>query len=517
MLVDALRPPAVRTLATVRADLLAFLAIAIFLLVNLPYLEAWPTAHNDEAREMNAFWVASGSDPLARSLDPEFGPDPLYKGGLQGLSVGLAFRASGLGLFQARLVSLVWGGLLLALVFLVGRRLYGPLEGALAAFFLALSRPFLVASHTVRPEIVLAAMLVAACLLALRGVQEEKWWGNLAAGLLLGLALDVHLNALAFVPLVGLVYLAGSGIPWRGRRTEPDLRLGSRRDARPRFLFFVLGFAAGLLYYLATRVLPDPRQFGAASAYWLGIDKRPPILSGDPLWILGAELGRFQGYFTEDRRLELAVLLVALVVAAARALRRGRADPLLLGLLAALLVFVVLVSSKSEFYVVLFYPWLALLLAGVLAWLLGQAQRFRAPLALLAVVAAPLVFGLADNYEDVAAAAAHFDDRGYYALIDEVRQVVPAGASIIGPPLFWIGLNDHPYTDYYVWERVRAQTRERFSSYVARLRPDLAVLDAKSRHQVSINSPGYLESNGVLLKTIRHVGYDRVEVWKLSP
>jgi hypothetical protein len=63
---------------------------------------------------------------------------------------------------------------------------------------------------------------------------------------------------------------------------------------------------------------------------------------------------------------------------------------------------------------------------------------------------------------------------------------------------------------------LRAEKRERFSSYVARLKPDVAVLDAKSRHQVSINSPGFLENNAVLLKTVRHVGFDRVEVWKLS-
>lgn len=512
MLVDALRPPAVRTLAAVRIDLLVFVAIAVYLIAHLPTLEAWPTAHNDEAREMNAFWVASGADPQARSLDPEFGPDPLYKGGLQGLSVGLMFRLAGLGLFQGRLVSLVWGCLLLVVVFLLGRRLYGPLAGALAAFLLALSRPFLVASHMVRPEIVLAAMLGAACYLALRGVEQQpvgparpsassgQVLANGAAGLLLGLALDVHLNALAFVPLVALVYWRYRRSFWRERPTQ----------------FFLGGFAASVLYYLATRVFADPGQFAAASDYWLGIDKRPPVLSGDPLWMLGAELARFQSYFTEDRRLELGVLLAAVVVAAVRAIRSRRSDPLLLGLLAALLVFVVLVSSKSEFYVVLFYPWLALVLAGVLVWLLELAPRFRAASAVLAVVAAPLTFGVPDNYEDMATAAANFEDRGYYALVDEIRQVVPTGASIIGPPLFWIGLSDHPYTDYYVWERLRAQTRERFSSYVMRLKPELAVLDAKSRHQISINSPGYLESNGVLLKTIRHVGFDRVEVWKLS-
>ena len=490
-----------RSFVAVRTELLVFAAIAVFLVGNLPYLQAWPTAHNDEAREMSAFWLASGADPQARSMDPEFGRDPLYKGGLQGLTVGVAFRLTGLGLIQARFVSLLWGGLLLVLAFLIGRRLYGPLAGTLAALFLAISHPFLLASHMVRPDIVLATMIAGAVYLALRGVQEHHAWSHLAAGLVLGLALDVHLNTLAFVSLVGLVYVASSGRGcWRARATH----------------LFVIGFALGTLYFLAVRVLPDPSQFMRSSDYWIGLDKRPPILSGGLVPMFASELARFQGYFTEDRRLELAALAAAVAFAGWHAIRQRYPDPLLLGLAAAFSLFVAIVKEKSEFYVVLFYPWLCLLLAAAVAEGLDRARRLRAPLAVATAVAALSVFGVPDNLEDLETAASNFPERGYYALIDEIRPLVPTGASVLGPPLFWIGLSDHPYTDYYVWERLRAQRREPFSSFAARLRPEIIVLDAKARHQVSINSPGYLESNAVLLKTIKHVGFDRVEVWKLS-
>jgi hypothetical protein len=397
-----MRPPLARSFAAVRTELLVVVAIAVFLVANLPYLEAWPTAHNDEAREMNAFWVAAGADPLARGMDPEFGRDPLYKGGLQGLSVGLALRLAGLGLFQARFVSLLWGGLLLVLVFLVGRRLYGPLGGALAALFLALSRPFLVASHMVRPDVVLTAMLAAACYLALRGLQQQEPRAHFAAGLVLGLALDVHLNALAFMPLVGLLYLAYLGKPWRHRAAG----------------LFALGVALGALYYLAVRVVPDPARFLASSDYWIGLDKRPPILGETLPAMLAAELGRFDGYFTEDRRFELLAMLGALALAAWRVARRRFVDPLLLGLAAAFLLFVLLVREKSQFYVVLFYPWLALLLAGAVTCLLDRLPRYRGALAALAAVLALFVFSVEDNYEDLATAAGNFHERGYYALID---------------------------------------------------------------------------------------------------
>jgi 4-amino-4-deoxy-L-arabinose transferase-like glycosyltransferase len=501
LLVEALKPPDARTRAAVRGELLVFTAIVVFLALNLPYLEAWPAAHNDEARELNAFWVASGADATARGMDPEFGADPLYKGGLQGLSVGLALRLGGLGLLQGRLVSLAWGGVLLLFTFLLGRRLYGPVAGLVACVCLAVSRPFLVASHMVRPDVVLAAMLVAASYLVVRSIQERERWSALSGGLVLGLALDVHLNAVAFTPLVGLFLVARFG--WRVSRAL---------QAR----LFAVGLAAGCLYFLVVRVLLNPRQFLQSSSYWIGIDKRPPVLSGDLGFMLSSEVGRFQGYFTEDRRLELAVLLIALLLAAVLSVRRRQLDSILLGLAAAFALFVTVVSGKSEFYVALFYPWLVLLLGAAVGEAVSSAGRLGLPLVLASLALAPVVFGAPDNYEDLSTAASNYRERGYMALIDEIRPSIPPGASIIGPPLFWIGLSDHPYTDYYVWERLRAERRERFSSYMTRLKPDIVVLDVKSGHQVAINSPGYLQSNGVLLKSVRHVGYDRVEVWKLS-
>jgi hypothetical protein len=116
----------------------------------------------------------------------------------------------------------------------------------------------------------------------------------------------------------------------------------------------------------------------------------------------------------------------------------------------------------------------------------------------------------------MATAASNLGEKGYYAMIDDVRRVVPAGAKILGPPLFWLGLADHPYTDYSVWERLRAMPgREQYSSYIERSSYQIVILDAKARHQVAINSPGYLESRGQLLTSFRRVGFDRTEVWKL--
>ena len=89
-------PPAAKR-AAARSDWLLVGAIVIYLLANLPFLVVWPAVNGDEGREANAFWVSSGVDPSARSLDPVFEHDPLYKGGLQGLTVGIASVSSAWG------------------------------------------------------------------------------------------------------------------------------------------------------------------------------------------------------------------------------------------------------------------------------------------------------------------------------------------------------------------------------------------------------------------------------------
>ncbi len=197
--------------AVARLDWLLVGAIVVYLLANVPFLTAWPAVNGDEGREMNAFWVHSGIDPSARTLDPIYAHDPLYKGGLQGLSTALSFRLFGFGLFQGRIVSLVWGGLLLWFTFLAGRRLYGAAAGAIAVLFLAVSQPWLVSSHIIRPDIVVATLVMAGLYCALRGLQDGGRPWHLVAGLCLGLSFDVHPNTLAFMPMVGLCYLLRFG------------------------------------------------------------------------------------------------------------------------------------------------------------------------------------------------------------------------------------------------------------------------------------------------------------------
>ena len=73
------------------------------------------------------------------------------------------------------------------------------------------------------------------------------------------------------------------------------------------------------------------------------------------------------------------------------------------------------VGAKSEFYLILYYTWWTLLLAGSVGWLVARLPRLGPAIAVLAVLLAPLVFGLQESYEDIQTAVDTYRERGYYA------------------------------------------------------------------------------------------------------
>lgn len=113
----------------------ALVLVLVYTLLGLAFLDRLPTAHEDEP------WIASTSWSLAtRGV---FG-SPLFKGmdhmderyyefmPLYPMVQAVLFWGAGVGLFQARFVSVAAGALTLSLTFAVGRRLFGPAAGILA-------------------------------------------------------------------------------------------------------------------------------------------------------------------------------------------------------------------------------------------------------------------------------------------------------------------------------------------------------------------------------------------------
>jgi hypothetical protein len=397
-------------------------------------------------------------------------------------------------------------------------------------------------------------------------------------GLLLGLVVDTHPNGAAFFPLVGLVY---------------PLRLGWQAFLHRRVTWiFLAGIVAAALYYLSVRFLPDPAGFVTALGYWVGVDKAPPAVraAGGLGAKLGAmvlnEIARYQDYFGEEP-LELLVILLGLAGGLWMALRGSYPARLFwLGLLFAAAFFVVAVSTKSKYYMLLTYPLYLLLLARVLervaAWVASRtltprpaARRkyrlrcrakhdIRGPqgrhplpvrgrggdhrpvagllplshgresgsggegfrvaigptvLAILVVVVMIWPFKLEDRaWDNFIRARRYREGQDYLELTGRLKVLAGRGARVMAPPVYWIGMHDHPYSDIFVYERVERQYGMTPAQFLDEIRPDLVITDAKIATERRVERLLYdeLDSRAKYDLIVRHKNYGDVAVYRLT-
>jgi 4-amino-4-deoxy-L-arabinose transferase-like glycosyltransferase len=497
--------------------LLVLLAISLYIVAMLPSLTRFPPLNNDEGREANLSWVAAGLQPGAERMNAYRGSPNWGTGGLQGATTVVLFHLFGPGVLQARLTSLIWGGLLLMAVYWLGREYWGRAVGLAATVLLAVSEPFLVGTHTLRPDIQVVTLALLGLLLVERGLRLERSWPVLLGGVSLGLAFDTHMNTAGLMPLVA---------------AAPLVRHGARVLKRPTLWLLALGLSLGLLYYALVRVLPDPAAYFTALSYWIGVDKAPPVLreagGGGLLTNLEQEWLRYADYFglstqTIEEPGELALVLFGLGLGTWRALRGSAPDRiLLLGLLMLQLFFVVAVSTKSRYYMLLTYPLYALLIARGLQQVASPVRR--PPIAnwgFAALVALAVIWPL--KFEDRAWdkyvwAERYREGQEHYALIARLEQLAGPEARILAPPRYWFGLHTHPFTDIFVFERVRRQFEESPAQFLDAVRPDFVITDGKIATDKTVERELHraLGERAPYEMVLRHKNYGDIGIYRLK-
>lgn len=508
-------------------DLLIVVLIIGFTLALLPGLNRWPPLINDEGREANLFWAASGADPTATRMNAHRGFATWGNGGIQGATAAIIYRLGGVGVFQSRLTSLIWAGGLLLATFFLGRYYWGRAAGLAAIVLLSVSDAFLVSSHTLRPDVQVITLVLTAVLLTEIAVSRRQPLWAVLAGYLLGLAFDVHPNAVGLMPLVGLVLLVRQGWGfWRERQVW----------------MLAAGLVLAAIQYLLFRFVPDPGGFLAGLQYWVGVDKQPPAgrvagVGGIVNSVL-AEIARYQDYFGEEP-LEVAMVLAGIVGGVWWAIRGDRGSRvLLLGLVAAFIFFVVAVSTKSKYYMLLTYPIYALLvgrlidLAAFNRWVTVRGQQLVATVSAtrLPVLGSLIFVGLTalmvyvplkgedrawDNY---IRARRYRAGQEYLQLTDRLDALAGPGARILAPPLYWIGLKSHPYTDIYVYERLQRQMDMSVAQFLDETRPDFVITDAKIATDKRVEKLLYneLDARATRELIVRHKNYGDVAVYRLD-
>jgi len=166
-------------------------------------IEDSKTYHDWAARIAGGDWVGDGV----------FTALPLYP-----YLLGLIYTIFGVSIPAARFVQVLVGTANCGLIYLLGRRLFGPAVGLGAAFLTAVYGWLIVYDSAILSPvmIILFAALLLLVLLGLRR-RAAKWPAWTAAGLLAGLTATISGHSLLFIPL------AAGWILFPGRRWRPAL------------------------------------------------------------------------------------------------------------------------------------------------------------------------------------------------------------------------------------------------------------------------------------------------------
>jgi len=482
---------------------------------NLSYLMRTPAAFVDEGWNANRAWGLLQTGRAFGTLDS--GVFERYDGYWTVFPwIGTAIHSAFLALFgpeliAVRLASLVFGLLLLVSVYTIGRCLYGARAGLLAVLLLSVSTAYLYSSHLGRHDIMVAAAGFGAIALFVTDGSRDFSARSMLSGLAAGLAVDIHPNAVLFIPAILALYIASYG-------------LGTLRVKQ--FWGFAVGLGIAGLAFLALHIIPYPQSYFALLGLGQGSTRAPALLSLDPgFWVasLAATLNLL-GW--------LWVPLIA--VAYAVLLKRGSvADKRTLVLFTMLIVaYLVVIRSHRIFYAIILVPAAALLLAAFVDKLLSDGWRGSLPryvrfVGVVGLLASSAVISLVQ--------ATFYDMRGdYNATLRDIRSAVPSGSTILGPQTYWFAMTGERYLS---WEQIiyyrRATPGSSVEEALTALRPDYmiidrfmegAIIDTTTRAQADIpflNIPAhelesFLSARGRLVSSIETEEFGNVRTYELD-
>lgn len=419
-------------------------ALALALVLNVMGLSVFPPPHCDEATYGSIAFELLRSGQFRSEMTGDLIGLNQYNsavGRLWVLGMSLFIKLFGVKLLVVRLYSLLGGIVAVWLSYLVARELRVPGAGMLAALMVAFSWKMFYASHIARPEIwLVSSVLLALFWMVSRAQRMKQAWEAMIAGVICVMPLEFH--PLGFFFVAGFMVAAGYYFWWVG---------GSWR--------LMAGFAAGVVFgvvlWIAAHFLPNP---SLAWMQWtrgvsqMGLVASPSIaasLRNFGSWFAGQFItsNRFLGVF------ETCVYLIGAVYVVRRRSTRGMIIALVAGI--SLLAFALTNSQKSPQYAVVWVPLFLILSAQAFVAIgrelparVGFLRNVHGNWAQILVFMPVLGMFLAGNLW----LTVRYPRSGYERTLALMRRHVPAGATVLGDPVWWWGFaEDRNYIgDWYL-------------------------------------------------------------------
>jgi 4-amino-4-deoxy-L-arabinose transferase-like glycosyltransferase len=375
----------------------------------------------------------------------------------------LFVQVFGLDLSRLRLASLLCGAGVLAAVFSISYQLSASFRCAsIAVLLVIVSFAFVLSAHHIRYDIIVAALAFSAIAIHLAASRRKSVLLSILSGLLLGMAFEVHVNAVIYGPVIVTLFFAEEG--WRFYRQRV-------------FWGFVGGAAIMLAWYLWAHVVRYPETYFGIGRAMAGTHY-PPLLLGNPLALIMAvaEMGRYLLILTQFR-------IVVTLVAGFMLWKRRLARKELLMFLVGFISFGLMVKNKMDYYLILIAPFADIVLAEWIeqflfqkkplpyGWKLGRAL-------VISLLTASLLFSLAVFFVTFLFPQLNETKR----VAQRIERVIPAGGSVMGSQLYWFDLHQYRYLS---WQQIiayqKTYAQSTFDDAMMALRPDVLVIDEHLR------------------------------------
>jgi 4-amino-4-deoxy-L-arabinose transferase-like glycosyltransferase len=352
----------------------------------------------------------------------------LWPGRLYELSIAAFQLVFGPTPRSARMVSFAAGLLIAYVLYRLGKAMYKPRVGLAAAVIFQVSWTALQATHSGRPEALMAAAGILEAWLLWRFMESPSFGRGFVAGIGASLVVDVHPNGMYFAFAAGMTTV---------------LYFGYKRSWKP-IGAFAVGGAIGLAYVLAAHLLPDP-----PTAIYQATDLFTDW--GLTPWAETQRANLFSFYWKEfvARHYYLSIpsaiyFAFGLVYAA---LDKSRGSRFLVGYFALANIIFAFVPGKQWYYATIWVPLFCLMTAAGLEWLagrlaeIGPMSRFSADRLWVTMLLPLLLMFLAGDFFLLY----KFRRRDYVSYLQQINEVIPSGATMVAEDTWWFARPDEPF------------------------------------------------------------------------
>ena len=420
------------------------LLLAFYFSLAAFMLEKYPRVWVDEPWEsITAYTLGTEGKMYNPVLENYSGFDKILLQPRLVLSLALApaFALLGVGHVEGRLVSVAAGALLMLAVYLLSARFFSRRAALIAVWFVIIETMMFISYRTIRPEIFLVTLECFSLFSFFIGIRSSSVRYFIWSGLLSGVALWTHPNALLHVLALSFLLL----ITYRARAFT----------SRNAWSFFAAMFV-GVLPFLLYVVVNDAHN--SFSTFFLQLDNRTTALAQQNWFLssLAGEWRRIVEYSQFPYRIPIVFILAfAWLYSLFSKINEARNIAIVITIHAILSILII--SNKTVLYSTSILPLLCILAAVSIDKLLGESRSiagrlkniFRLPYWRESIAVGLFVLLSVNQLAGDVSLLWRNRNCSYTETIQRLQAVIPANARVWGSLTFWFGFHQQPYRSQY--------------------------------------------------------------------